>query len=387
MQQHILRQLNSSLLLGYYVDKTRCSVPIIADESSSVSSFSNSDDCQVFDREDAGFMNQLNAQSGKNDVMGRFGELSGCVMMPIDEAVKKIESFISEPLQSIPDGNKSNMFYMIDNTRNAKTKGPKLYRDDCGAWRGSSHKLLYKRQGNGPFKRVVLINKKFCIYKSNTDPNKSSKVYPIEPQPNDEDIISVYKYNTYFKAKRNCKRRVVVCSSKPAVALVEYSGNFADPREPHGVTKFVETCVPYIRTDPKVMEFVKERRINKTNLIMAETFSSFGMSSIRDRKVISNAKEREIAKSSPFSKPAPKNIADELQEVIREANSSSNYYIQNVCINKDGAIIYLYTKETLQYMKNACVTSRKKSIIVVDKTYNLCGLYVTVTTFKFAGVV
>ena len=134
------------------------------------------------------------------------------------------------------------------------------------------------------------------------------------------------------------------------------------------------------------MEFVKGRRINKTNSIMAETFSSFGISSIPDRKVISNAKEREIAKSSPFSKPAPKNIADQLYEVIRKANSGSNYYIQNVCINKDGAVIYLYTKESLQYMKNACVTSRKMSIIVVDKTYNLCGFYVTVTTFEFARV-
>ena len=170
---------------------------INADESSSVSSFSDSDDCQVFDREDAESMNQLNAQSGKNDVMGRFGELSGCVMMPIDEAVKKIESFTSEPLQSVPDGNKSNMFYMIDNTRNAKTKGPKLYRDDCWAWRGSSHKLLYKRQEDGPFKRVVIINKKFCIYKSNTDPNKSSNVHPIEPQPNDE----VLKQGTDWKKK------------------------------------------------------------------------------------------------------------------------------------------------------------------------------------------
>ena len=99
---------------------------IITDESSSVSSFSNSDDCQIFDREDAKSMNQLNAQSGKNDVMGRFGELSGCVMMPIDEAVKKIKSFTSEPLQSIPYGNKSNTFYMIDNTRNAKDKRTKI---------------------------------------------------------------------------------------------------------------------------------------------------------------------------------------------------------------------------------------------------------------------
>ena len=38
-------------------------------------------------------------------------------------------------------------------------------------------------------------------------------------------------------------------------------------------------------------------------------------------------------------------------------------------------------------MRNACLFSVPKAVIVADKTYSLCSTYVTTTTFKFFGVI
>ena len=161
----------------------------------------------------------------KNDA--KSGKLSSGFMMPVPEAISKLESFSGVPYPTIPEGNKSNMFFVIDNTRNVNTKGTKLYRDDCGAWRGSSRTRILKKESG--------------------------------------DVTTLYKYNTYLKNQPKCKRRILVLSSKPNIALVEYSGNFRDPKEPHGRTEFSATAVPYIRTNPVVLNSIRQELHNKTD--------------------------------------------------------------------------------------------------------------------------
>ena len=283
----------------------------------------------------------------KNDA--KSGKLSSGFMMPVPEAISKLESFSGVPYPTIPEGNKSNMFFVIDNTRNVNTKGTKLYRDDCGAWRGSSRTRILKKESG--------------------------------------DVTTLYKYNTYLKNQPKCKRRILVLSSKPNIALVEYSGNFRDPKEPHGRTEFSATAVPYIRTNPVVLNSIRQELHNKTDKIMADMLKTDGMTSIRDRKLIYNMKNREKVKSMPFRSPAPKTFADQVQEVMTESNKENNQIIQKVLIRKEGVDIYLYTQSMVKYMRNACLFSVPKAVIVADKTYNLCSTYVTTTTFKFSGVI
>ena len=277
------------------------------------------------------------------------GKLSDGFMMSVPEAISKLESFLGIPYPTIPEGNKSNMFFIIDNTRNVNAKGPKLYRDDWGAWRGSSRTRILKKES--------------------------------------DEVITLYKYNTYLKNQQKCKRRILVLSSKPNIALVEYSGNFKDPREPHGRTKFSATAVPYIRTNPVVLNSVRQELHKKTDEIMADMLKADGITSIRDRKLISNMKNREKVKSKPFRSPAPKTFADQVQEVMTESNKENNQIIQKVLIRKEGVDIYLYTQSMIKYMRNACLFAIPKAVIVADKTYNLCSTYVTTTTFKFSGVI
>ena len=68
--------------------------------------------------------------------------------MSIAEVVEKTENFSATPLAAIPDGIKSYKYYINDNSRNNTTKEPILYKDDRGAWRGSSHNALYLKHSS-----------------------------------------------------------------------------------------------------------------------------------------------------------------------------------------------------------------------------------------------
>ena len=85
--------------------------------------------------------------------------------------------------------------------------------------------------------------------------------------------------------------------------------------------------------------------------------------------------------------PAPKTFADQVQKVISAASNVENKFIQNVIAKKDGIAINLFTKSMIKYMQNACTSSSSKAVISVSKTCNLCETFVTITTFKFSGVI
>ena len=89
----------------------------------------------------------------------------------------------------------------------------------------------------------------------------------------------------------------------------------------------------------------------------------------------------------PLRAPAPKTFADQVQKVMSAASNVENKFIQIVIVKKDGIDINLFTKSMIKCMQNACISSSSNAVISVDKTYNLCGTFVTITTFKFSGVI
>ena len=218
--------------------------------------------------------------------------------MSIAEVVEKLDNFSATPLVAIPDRNKSYKYYIINSSRNNTTKGPRLCRDNCGAWCGSCHTALYLKQSS---KQQL---QKIALFNQNKKINASAETIP--PLPRNEDVISLYKYNCYFKSDMSFKRKIIIVVSKPHFAMVEYCRNFADPIEPHRPTEFSATAVSYIRTKPKIME-----RIEKTDDILTQTMASNGILKVRDRKVIINAKVR-VKKNVPFRAPAPKIFADQI---------------------------------------------------------------------------
>ena len=96
---------------------------------------------------------------------------------------------------------------------------------------------------------------KITLFNQNKKINTSAET--ISTQPGNKDVISLYKFNCYSKSDKNYKRRFIVVSSKPNIALmVEYCGNFADTIKPYGRTEFSASTAPYIRT--KINDRIKK---------------------------------------------------------------------------------------------------------------------------------
>ena len=112
-------------------------------------------------------------------------------------------------LTSVPKGIKSNCYFIVDNEDNVKKyqKNEKCtYHDDCGAWDSNNTRTLDMTYivKNGNLQNVRKKNDKYCIKK------KVSGIltwHPIDPQPDDKDVVVLHKY--YATLKRSpefCKR-------------------------------------------------------------------------------------------------------------------------------------------------------------------------------------
>lgn len=76
-----------------------------------------------------------------------------------------------------------------------------------------------------------------------------------------------------------------------------------------------------------------------------------------------------------------KNTADDVQTVINMMND--NPFIQEIVQMKGKPpMVILYTEDQLKDVRNFCIAHGNKSILGVDRTFNLGACFVTLTVFK-----
>jgi hypothetical protein len=99
----------------------------------------------------------------------------------------------SESHNKIPEGTKSDVFFMVKNDRNlvSRDKGQRsTFSDDCGIWdssKGSSPRTYFMTLRDGKLKAVYKKGDKFCDAKK----VKGKKTFtPIESQP--ENVIRIF---------------------------------------------------------------------------------------------------------------------------------------------------------------------------------------------------
>jgi hypothetical protein len=157
----------------------------------------------------------------------------------------------SELHNKIPEGTKSDVFFMVKNDRNliSRDKGQRSsFSDDCGIWdssKGSSPDLFYdftRRQ----IESSVQKGDKFCDAKK----VKGKKTFtPIESQP--ENVIELVRNYSVLKKDATYRRRIswLGIGTRESIALVEYFGKFP------GLSQHVngKEGTEYIRTPASVM--------------------------------------------------------------------------------------------------------------------------------------
>lgn len=115
-------------------------------------------------------------------------------------------------LERIPLGRKDGMYYVLDNTENIekRKKGQRSdFWDDCGTWTKASTPNTVYLYRNDKLTSIRTKQGQYCVLRQVK--NKSGYI-PIEPQPNEEEVITVRRLYQTLKAtseeKEQFKRRV-----------------------------------------------------------------------------------------------------------------------------------------------------------------------------------
>ena len=290
-------------------------------------------------------------------------------------------------LPSVPPGDKSDSYMLVDNTRNTERLERKQrceFYDDCGAWdskKGNTVKSSYIAIDNR-LKSVVLKNDLFCTERR----SQGKKTWePVSPQPALSQVITLSRYYTVSKTEPSFKKRVTYLlqegnASLSHVALYEYIGKQPTNILPHGLSK--ETT-PFIRTKPETIDKVKQKlvdRSKKPKEVYAELKADDSLSGVRDFKVIRDIKHLEKKKEKKTTTTTRQNVADEILEVISMLNTHP--FVQTITHNKDQVpSIICYTEEQIEDLKHF-LKHPHSDPLGIDRTFNLGSFYATIIVYK-----
>ena len=317
-------------------------------------------------------------------------------------------------LNEIPMGKKENTYFVINDEDNVskRANGDNAeYWDDCGAYKKGSRPISLFLKKDGQLINVVEKEfekdpekknggetgkeKRYCFEKGS---RKTRRYVPLDPQPNDSDILKIhYAYNDLAASvpgQMKYKRRVTWVEEDPSsiqyvptsVAVVEYIGRFP-PRKCHGNTKKSENVSEYIRTKISVKKKLKDALKRAGPTAVEREFNNKTQDEFekqRNLKQLQNMKHDIVKKTNPSSF-ARKNAADHIMSI--ENMAQEHDFVRAVVHVKGIApCVILYTEQQIKDIKRFCCKDGG-AILGMDKTYSLGDFHVTPFTYKNLSVV
>ena len=282
-------------------------------------------------------------------------------------------------VQDIPKGFKDNVYFCLQKQTNGAS-----FPDDCGSWdthSGRTVKTDFVLTADNCLKFTI---KKDNMYYFEKKSKGKKKLTLYDPQP--ERVVTLHRYYTVLKRDKTYKKRVSWFSNIPPefknVAVVEYTGTCPRTNLPHGNSK--HSTQEYIRTDPKILDKVKEGIQQKQSCsdIYKEMVLQDPESAPRDYHQIRNMKYNQKKRVSPAT-----NVADEIIEMLDLVHKDD--FVKEVVYSKDNnkpPALICYTSEQLLDMQNFLKIDSER-IIGIDRTFNLGSVYVTNMVYKNKKVI
>ena len=296
------------------------------------------------------------------------------------------------PLEYIPEGTKENVYFVINNEQNVETRAKKYrsnFRDDCGIWdssKGTTPKTSYLILPGGGLKKIVKrkdLDNLYCIEKK----AKGKKVYePLQPQPTDNDILTIHRYYAFLKADNTYKKRVSWLSSggNTQIAIAEYIGNYPG-LGPHGNSKYK---TEYMRTPHYVMvEMGELLKSNKPQQVYDKlTLKYDELSGPANCQQVYDKKKRDVnnKRKENGHEYNRNNFADHIKEIENRVSANDHFIRSVVRLNGKSPCIILYTDEQIEDLKTLCCSGQ--TVWGLDKTFNLCDMHVTMSSYKQLSV-
>jgi len=308
----------------------------------------------------------------------------------VDEVVRLLsgsEAF----LQSVPRGCKRDTYFLVNNDDNVrKREGKNRFWDDCGTWDSKSGHTLKSHYlcRDGSLTYVRLLSGKFCVRRNE---NGKRCWRPLSPQPLTEHIVCVCTYYATLKSAPDYRKRVSWIADGRSVALVEYKGEPPKEHTVHGNAKTSKHR--FIRTQPQVMDAVRERVVNR-RLSPRKVYEQLvatndSMSAPRNHKQVKNVAHN--AKRAVANVHVTKGtVPDDLLYAIGELQNVEQNFVQFVGFSrKSKPFVIAYMPDQMKDMKRFCATATPlhlRTVLGVDRTFNLGPCYVTCIVYKNMSV-
>jgi len=291
-------------------------------------------------------------------------------------------------MSQVPRGPKSNVSYLVDNTMNVERQASSKQRtfwDDCGVWKSGGpvcRRTFLVRDGH--LTVVKMLNGQCCVRKM---VDKVRRWVPLQVAGTTGQVVVMRQMYTHHKVDRHFRKRVswLEQGPGPAVALYEYVGEMPTSLPPHGNAK--QTQAEYVRTKPDVMEGIRtelvQGRCKPRDVYARMTADNESFSRPRDNKQVRNvARSVKTANAEQFRTTG--NAADEMQKLVGSVHDHP--FVKEVCVRHGKPpIIIAYTEAQLIDLKRCSSAStplQLRSVVGVDRTFNLGPCYVTITVFK-----
>ena len=311
-----------------------------------------------------------------------FKHLPGGRLMTVSEIYSQIHHK-DDVHTEVPQGVKNNVYFLVQNETNIQKRSDgqrSNFYDDCGAW--ESQKAMSAKTTHivsERLKQVTLKNDQYCIKQK-----RQGRItwVPLNPQPDECDIVILHKYYASLKKDNRYKKRVSWFESTTNTeisntALYEYSGLY--PMEA-GDDSFV-------RTNPKVLNDIEaaidnKKRPQEIYTDCLKNDDSFNMP--RNTKQIRNLKYRKERREREQTHHQNNNVADEILEVIAMLNDHP--FVQEIIHSKEMVpSIICYTEEQMLDLKH--FVQNKSGRLGIDRTFNLGVYFVTTFVYKSKRVI
>ena len=302
--------------------------------------------------------------------------------LSIDAAYKIVSTSTPKDfLNNIPPGPKANVYVLVQRTTATKYEFP----DDCGVWgrAGTTVNSTFIEKDN-TLKTVVVKENRFCVERK----IQNQRHYiPLEPQPNEDNVVKCHRSYSKLKTDEEYKRRVTVFTKLPPrhkdkenMAIVEYQGSCKFEKIPHGNS--TRTSVPYVRTDPAILKEAaritkeKHQKPLKTShqMMLDDSINAPNAKQIRD-KVYRDTKKTDSGQHKLH------NVADEVLCVLNMCQNGENNVREIFVTPAKPPSVIVYSDEQMEDMKTNCAGTNG-SVIGIDRTFNLGPCFVTTTTYK-----
>ena len=262
-----------------------------------------------------------------------------------------------------------------------RSGGDKLW-DDCGAW--TQHHGWRSNHLRDSVTEVRVMDD--GLYGTSRRVDGKRATVRIHPQPT--DVLCVHRMYTKLARDAEHRRRITYVDGIP-LYVAKYLGTF--PRETEANGNAAKSTREYVRTRPAVLEAVMDdvkATKDKLRKVYKRQHLDGDGEGPRNIKQVKNAAQR--VRDGLQSKSSG-NLADEIQSLLTRMSSEGEDFVQGVqCLLRKSPSVVLFTNEQIDDLRTFCcggAPANMRSVLAVDRTFNLSSLFVTVTVFRHHKVV